>query len=257
MKILYFTGTGNCLSVAKRFDAELLSIPQMIKNNCYEVMDDVVGIIYPVYANIVPNIVEKYLKKCKIKADYIFVIATYGNMAGGTLNSIKKIFESNGNKADYYEKLLMIDNYLPLFDIKDQISKLPQKDIETNLNRIINEINTRTIKPEKCTITEKMLSLIIGFFEKNCIKTTPKIFEITDECIGCGICSKVCPVGNIIQKDKEKPIFNNNCEGCLSCTHNCPKGAIQLKLQKSKERFRNPDVAIEEIVKANNQINKD
>ena len=32
MKILYFTGTGNCLSVAKRFDAEMLSIPQLSFN---------------------------------------------------------------------------------------------------------------------------------------------------------------------------------------------------------------------------------
>ena len=84
MKILYFTGTGNCLAVAKRFDAELLSIPQMIKNKIYEIEDDVVGIIYPTYANIVPNIVEKYLRQCKIKAEYVFVISTYGNIAGAT-----------------------------------------------------------------------------------------------------------------------------------------------------------------------------
>ena len=253
MKILYFTGTGNCLSVAKRFDAELLSIPQMIKNNCYEISDEVIGIIYPVYANIVPNIVERYLKKCKINADYVFVIATYGNMSGGTLHKMRKILESNGNKADYYERLLMVDNYLPLFDIKDQIAKLSQKDIETNLTRIVNEVNTRTIKPERSTFAEKLLSFIIGYFEKNCVNTTPKMFEITDDCIGCGICSQVCPVGNVIQKDKEKPTFNDNCESCLSCTHNCPKGAIQLKLQKSKERFRNSDISVEEIIKSNNQ----
>ena len=131
MKILYFTGTGNCLAVAKRFNAELLSIPQMIKNKIYEIEDDVVGIIYPTYANIVPNIVEKYLRQCKIKAEYVFVIATYGNIAGATLRKMRKILESNGNKANYYEKLLMVDNYLPLFDIDDQLSKLPQKDIET------------------------------------------------------------------------------------------------------------------------------
>ena len=45
LKILYFTGTGNCLSVAKRFNAELLSIMQMIKNNIYQIEDDTVGIV--------------------------------------------------------------------------------------------------------------------------------------------------------------------------------------------------------------------
>ena len=38
-KIYYFTGTGNCLSVAKHFDAELLSIPQLVKDNIYEIED--------------------------------------------------------------------------------------------------------------------------------------------------------------------------------------------------------------------------
>lgn len=32
MKILYFTGTGNCLSVAKKFNAELLSFPKIQKS---------------------------------------------------------------------------------------------------------------------------------------------------------------------------------------------------------------------------------
>lgn len=252
MKILYFTGTGNCLAVAKRFDAELLSIPQMIKNNCYEITDDIVGIIYPTYANIVPNIVERYIKQCKIKAEYVFVIATYGNIAGATLRRMRKILESNGNNADYYEKLLMVDNYLPLFDIDDQLSKLPQKNIETNLNRIVNEVNKRTIKSEHSNIIERLFSLIIGSVETKYAHKTPKFFEVTDECTGCGICTKVCPVNNIVQTNKEKPLFNYNCESCLSCIHNCPKNAIQMKIQRSKKRFHNSDVTLNEIIEANN-----
>jgi ferredoxin/protein involved in ribonucleotide reduction len=249
LKILYFTGTGNSLAVAKKFEAELLSIPQMIKNNCYEIEDDIVGIIYPVYANIVPNIVERYLKKSKIKAEYVFVIATYGNMAGGTLHKMRKILESNGNKADYYEHLLMIDNYLPLFDIKNQLSKLPQKNIEMNLNRIVNEINNRKIKKENDTFIDKLCSLLIGFPEHKFVQYTSKMFTITNNCTKCGICSKVCPVGNIIQKDK--PVFNSNCESCLACIHNCPNNAIQMKLQRSKLRFRNEEVSVNEIIKSN------
>ena len=65
MKILYFTGTGNSLAVAKRFDAELLSIPQLLKNNNYNIEADAVGIVYPVYYNAVPNIVERYLRNVK------------------------------------------------------------------------------------------------------------------------------------------------------------------------------------------------
>ncbi|MCR5260752.1 MAG: EFR1 family ferrodoxin [Candidatus Gastranaerophilales bacterium] len=252
MKIVYFTGTGNCLAVAKRFDAELLSVPQLIKNNCYELTDDLIGIIYPDYANSVPNIVENYLKKCKIKADYVFVIATYGCFAGGTLHKMRTILESNGNKADCYNKLLMVDNYLPLFDVKEQIAKLPQKDIETNLNRIVEEVNARTVKKENDSLTDKLLTCILGSFEHKYVKYTSKMFRVTDSCIGCGICAKVCPVKNISQTDKNKPVFAADCESCFACTHNCPQGAIQPKLQRSRERFRNPEITLNEIIEANN-----
>ena len=91
MKILYFTGTGNCLSVAKHFDADLLSIPQLVKDNIYEIEDDTVGIVYPVYAISIPDIVRKYLSQCKIKANYVFVIATYGFVNCGSLHEMKKL----------------------------------------------------------------------------------------------------------------------------------------------------------------------
>ena len=127
MKILYFTATGNNLSVAKRFDAELLSIPQMIKNKNYLIEDDRVGIIYPIYALSVPLIVKEYLEKTVIKAKYVFVIATYGFTSGASLHEMHKILDKNGNHADYYESLLMVDNFLPFFDVNQQ-DVFPKKD---------------------------------------------------------------------------------------------------------------------------------
>ena len=49
MTILYFSATGNCLSVAKRIGGELLSIPKLVKENRYEISDDVIGVIAPTY----------------------------------------------------------------------------------------------------------------------------------------------------------------------------------------------------------------
>lgn len=54
---------------------------------------------------------------------------------------------------------------------------------------------------------------------------TKKGYEITDKCIGCGKCQKVCPQRAI---DAGKPfrIRQENCLHCGNCEKNCPVKAI-------------------------------
>jgi ferredoxin len=80
---------------------------------------------------------------------------------------------------------------------------------------------------------------------------TAKGFIVNEKCNHCGMCAKVCPVGNITVTDK--PVFSDKCEVCLGCVHNCPNGALHLKNEKSELRFRNPDVTLKEIIEANCQ----
>ena len=56
----------------------------------------------------------------------------------------------------------------------------------------------------------------------------PKGYIITDKCIGCGKCTRVCPQG-AVDKGSPKPfaIRQNNCLQCGNCFENCPVQAIQ------------------------------
>lgn len=67
MKILYFTATGNSLYAARQIGGEQLSIPQLIKEGNYEVKDDAVGIVCPVYCGNIPKMVRRFLAKATIR----------------------------------------------------------------------------------------------------------------------------------------------------------------------------------------------
>lgn len=254
MKILYFTATGNSLAVAKRFDAELLPIPQMARRQRYGIADDdAVGIVYPTYNAGLPYLVRDYLARCRIDAPYVFAIATYGNIPGGTLREAERALAANGNRADYYEALLMVDNYLPMFDVADQLAKAGEKRIEENLERIVAEVSARAVRPPRSGAAWRLVAAAMGATMRGSMRKSALSYTVADGCIGCGICARVCPAANARQEAKGKPAFGDECERCYACVHNCPKKAIHLKGERSGERFRNPEVTAAEIIAANDQ----
>ena len=257
MKILYYTATGNSLYVAKKFDAELLSIPKLIKDKKYLIEDDVVGIVYPVHSYSVPRIMKNYIKNLTIKANYIFVIATYGNQDAAAINCMRKVLKKRGIIPNYMNSLLMVDTYLPLFNIEKEMNSLKDKKIDNNLNKIVDDVLSKKNYIRKRSIGWIAFSNFMDCIGSKFVRMLPRIsFKVDDNCICCGTCSRVCPTKNIIQKKDNKPTFGKNCESCFACLHNCPKKAIHIGMEKSKERFRNENINLNEIIDSNNQTNK-
>ena len=246
MKVLYFTATGNNLYVAKKIGGDLYSIPMLIKEGRFDFEDEKIGIIFPVYSGGVPKIVEEFLNKVNFKSKYIFGVATYGAFSGASSRHLFEIGKRNGIKFSYINELLMIDNYLPGFDMDKQVQKEPKKNIEENLLKIIKDIEaSREYIKKSPAIMEFVRKKIDKFYDDKFEKN----FSVENTCNGCKVCEKVCPVDNI--KVGEKPIFNNNCQHCLACIQNCPQNAIMIKKQKSKTRFINQNITLKEIIDSN------
>lgn len=254
MKIFYFTGTGNSLYVAKRFGGELYSIPKVLKDNEFNFEDEKIGIVFPCYGFAAPNIVREFIKKVTLKSPYIFAIMTYGNKLANGADWFVQFAKKNNVNIQYADGLLMVDNYLPIFDIEEQ--KMKNKNIDGNLSRLINDVNQTKHYVNNGTFLDVILGKSIqGLFKIYPSLNSVKNFSVKDNCNGCGTCTKVCPRNNItINKniDNSKPAYGENCEFCLACINLCPKKAIQLKKERNKNaRFMNENVTLKEIITAN------
>ena len=54
-----------------------------------------------------------------------------------------------------------------------------------------------------------------------------KGYQVTDRCIGCGICQKVCPQNCIDLANGKATIRQQNCLHCGACFEKCPVNAIE------------------------------
>ena len=100
-----------------------------------------------------------------------------------------------------------------------------------------------------------------------------KGFYTSDKCVGCGLCSRLCPCRNITMSDK-RPVWNHNCIGCNACVVYCPSKAImfetpeayknldnavsrRLGLPDKRTRYHNPHIAAKDIISEGEEISSD
>ena len=252
MTICYFTASGNCLYVARRIGGTLLSIPQLMRQETIEIENDAVGIVCPCYNCEMPMMVREFMRRVQIRTQYFFFIYTYGAGFGEAYAHAKLAAEEAGLTLSYVNAIQMVDNFLPYFDMREQIDTLPQKNVEGQLEAACADIAARkTVDVRITAVTKAQMAMYHKRLADRWLrKDTALSYTVNDACIRCGVCARVCPANNItVTADGVR--FSDHCEVCYACLHNCPQHAIHLPLEAGDTQFRNEHVTLNDIIEAN------
>jgi ferredoxin len=260
--IYYFSGTGNSLALAKDLakelgDAEIYPISKIMKavqgsDKKFSPSAERIVIVTPVYVSGLPNIVADFAGRIRIgEGKKAYAIATYGGMAGKVLPMLDAILSKEGPGLSAGFLVKMPGNCITLYSAASKskqdelfrIAKLKIKDIAKQIAEGADGKLEQTFSILNTLFPGQMHAKIMAKMKEN-----DKDFYATEKCNSCGICVKVCPVGNIELKDG-KPVWNHNCEQCMACIQWCPVEAIQHGSKTiNRKRYRHPDIRTEELM---------
>lgn len=253
--LFYFTATGNCLYVAKKIEENPVSIAQELKKDELVYEDQTIGIVSPVYGGELPKIVRRFIEKATFKTEYMYMVLTYGMNDSVSAQWAYYFGKTQKVHFDYIHTIKMVDNYLPVFDMLEQ--KAMDKKADEQIAAVLEEISERKhdIPVPSQAARERYEVASRRPAEVN---NGSQITSNYDLCIGCGQCTRVCPVGNFYLKDGKAFRRTNQCEFCLACAHHCPRKAIYTSIsdKNPNERYIKDGISVLEIVCANQQNNE-
>lgn len=250
--IYYYSATGNTRYAARLLGSLLNEKTADLLHTETSVLspddDEPLGFMFPVYCWGIPPVVRRFLEAVlpQVSAGrYLWAACTCGDEAGTSMRQLNRdIRKIRGREADALWSIIMPNTYvlLPGFDVdsaeteKSKLEKAPER--ISHISRLI--MSRATGVYDVCQGSLPALrSAIFPVFKKWGVNT--RWWHVSDACIGCGRCERICPAKNIFMADS-RPLWGKRCFSCCACYHCCPVKAISYaSFTKNKSQYLCPE----------------
>ena len=255
IRLYVYTGTGNSLWIARQLALELKEAaveftPNLSKD--LKVEADRVGIIFPVHIWGLPSHVIQFINHLQVKPEmYFFALAVNAGQPAATLLQLQKLMSIRKWSLALGFSFVMPSNYIPWggpgpIEIQQRLFREAQEKVRAIAGTILRGERK---KVDRGPLWQNIVFSWIYKMSFRSVQKMDKKFWVDDKCNSCGICSEVCPAGNI-KMTPEKPSWFHQCEQCLACLQWCPQEAIQVGKKTVKyPRYHHPDVILNDILK--------
>ena len=244
--ILYFTGTGNSLHIARNIAAltgdGLVSLNERIKAGDHTTIDggDRLVFVLPTYAWQIPWVVRDWIRATLFTGrPRVWFVMDCGGAIGGAGAYNEKLCAEKNFKYMGTAQVVMPENYIAMFNAPE---KLEARAIVAAADPVVSRLAETILRGQafrepKLSLADRLESGPVNkLFYPLFVKA--KAFQAGDGCVGCGRCVERCPLNNI-RLAKGRPVWGNHCTHCMACICYCPTEAIEYgKKSVGKPRYR-------------------
>ena len=247
--VIYYTGTGNsrftAQAISHMLGDELTDAGTYIKAGRKAHLSSQRPWVFvsPTYSWRIPRIFEAFIRNGRfIGSRQAYFVMTCGDDVGAAAKRLRAMCEEIGFVFMGLQPVIMPENYLAMFAVpeKDEAAAIIEeaKPVIKNAAELISAGQPfPAVRPG--FFGKAKSGLVNSGFYSLCVNA--RAFRVTDACVGCGLCERLCPT-NSITIENGRPVWGAGCTHCMACICRCPKEAIEYgKKSVGKPRYRCPE----------------
>lgn len=244
---VYLSGTGNTKHCIEKLtgllDSTAKTVPLESKNVVEEIESNSEIILgYPTQFSNAPFMVRDFIHRNKLlwKGKKVLCVATMGAFSGDGAGCTARLLKKYGATIMGGLHIKMPDSVCDNKLLKKTLEQNRQLVVEADkkIERAAEQIKRGKFPRDGITFFAHIAGLFgqrLWFYGKT-TGYTDKL-KISENCVGCGLCAKLCPMDNISNQDG-KALSGNRCTMCYRCISHCPQKAITLVGDEVNEQCR-------------------